>query len=299
MASFRNVKTKASYAIRDKVSHGTARHNNKECGLIHSVGTERSYTQALAGVQSWLNDSKAGDLKNISIEKAMQYLQERAGQVRQKTLDLDRQALQVLTETKLGRVKSAISPSRLATETRSYSPEQIKAIASAQNARYALATEIAHAAGLRAHELITILPVEERVASTHREWSNNRFEGREGKLYTIVGKGGLVTEKLLPVDLADRLEARRLGEPQKVRDRGINYLKHYDLGSGKKWSEDFSRISAQVLGFSNGGHGLRHSYAQERESELQARGYTLEEARGVVSNELGHFSSNTTRRYER
>jgi integrase len=115
----------------------------------------------------------------------------------------------------------------------------------------------------------------------------------------VVGKGGLVTEKILPNDLANRLEARRLSTPQNVRDRGINYERHYDIAGGKKWSEAFSRASKEILGFSNGGHGLRHSFAQERESELQARGYTMEEARGITAQEMGHFSPDTTRSYER
>ena len=106
-------------------------------------------------------------------------------------------------------------------------------------------------------------------------------------------------EKFIPNDLAERLEARRLDTPQQVRDRGINYERSYDIAGGKKWSESFSKASKEVLGFSNGGHGLRHSYAQERESELQQRGYSLEEARGIVSQEISHFSSETLRSYER
>lgn len=299
MPSFRSSKEKASHAIRSKVSHGLPRHMNKNNGQIHSLGTERNYTQALKGVQMWLDENRLGDLKNLNSNKAEKYLAERSLLVSQKTLDLDRQALQVLLASKLDRVQSSATPGRLATITRAYTPEQIKAIAASQNERHSLSTEIAHAAGLRAHELNTLRPASERPPSSHREWSSSRFEGRDGVPYTVVGKGGLVTEKMLSHDLVNRLEARRLSTPQNVRDRGINYERHYDIAGGKKWSEAFSKASKEILGFSNGGHGLRHSFAQERESELQARGYTMEEARGITAQEMGHFSPDTTRSYER
>lgn len=299
MTSFRNAKSKASHALRPLIAHGASRHDNRDDGLIHSIGTERNYRQALAGAQAWLDSVKGGDVKQITPAAAMEYLYLRAALVSQKTLDLDRHALQAVTGAKLERVKAYRAGGPLAAGTRSYTPAQVREIAAGQSERYSLATAIAHAAGLRAHELLTLRPVEERGASKHREWSANRFEGREGKLYTVVGKGGLITEKILPRDLADRLEARRLATPEQVRDRGINYTRHYDLAGGKKWSEDFSRTSREILGFSTGGHGLRHAYAQEREAELQSLGYTLGEARGVTAQEMGHFSAKTTRSYER
>jgi hypothetical protein len=299
MASFRSAKAKASHALRPLVAHGAPRHAAKDDGKIHSLGTERGYTVALAGVQKWLDSIKGGDVKRISTGVAMDYLMQRAAVVSQKTLDLDRQALQAVTGAKLTRVSAHRTGGRLATVTRSYTTAQVKEIAAGQSDRYALATLIAHSAGLRAHELITILPAVERCASQHREWSSNRFAGREGQVYTVIGKGGLITEKILPPELAARLEARRLDVPQQVRDRGVNYQRHYDLAGGKKWSGDFSRASRDVLGYSTGGHGLRHAYAQERETELQSRGYTLSEARGIVAQEMGHFSSATTRSYER
>lgn len=299
MPSFRNNKSKASHAIRSKVAHGVARHGNKNSGLIHSVGTERNYTQALKGVQSWLDENRLGELKDLTADQANKYLEVRATTVRQKTLDLDRQALQVLTEAKLDRVKSALPPSKLATSTRAYTSEQVQTIVSGQNERFGLATELVCAAGLRASELNTLRPVAERSASSHRDWSPNRFDGREGMMYTVVGKGGLVTEKIIPHSLAVQLESRRLSAPVNVRDRGINYERHYDIAGGKKWSSNFSKVSKEILDFSSGGHGLRHFYVQQREVELQSRGYTMCEARGIVAQEVGHFSPETTKGYER
>jgi len=299
MASFRNSKDKASHVLRDKVCHGSARHGRQADGQIHSLGTERNYKQALKGFQDWLSEGRLGDLKTTSQEVALKYLQERSTIVTQKTLDLDRQAIQVLLGEKLGRVKATVTKGRLGRSSRAYTPEQVKSIAAQQSERYSLATELAHAAGLRAHELLTLRLAGERPASSHREWSNNRFEGRDGVVYTVVGKGGLITEKLIPQELSNRLEARKLDVPQGVRDRGINYERFYDVVGGKKWSENFSSTSKEVLGFSFGGHGLRHSYVQVREVELQVRGFTLDEARGIVSQEVSHFSPETTKAYER
>lgn len=86
--------------------------------------------------------------------------------------------------------------------------------------RPAQVERIAYHAGLRAHELLTLMPACERQASGHRQWSADRFTGREGARYTVEGKGGLAREVMLPNRLADALEARRLDEPLQVIDRG-------------------------------------------------------------------------------
>lgn len=53
------------------------------------------------------------------------------------------------------------------------------------------------------------------------------------------------------------------------------------------------------MGFSNGGHGLRHSYAQERMNELQQQGMRYDQAKGTVAQEVGHFDKETTEAYLR
>ncbi|MCJ7603797.1 MAG: phage replisome organizer N-terminal domain-containing protein [Desulfobulbaceae bacterium] len=57
--------------------------------------------------------------------------------------------------------------------------------------------------------------------------------------------------------------------------------------------------SRRALGFSNGAHGLRHSYAQERMEELQCSGMNYEDAKGTVAQEVGHFAKDTTETYLR
>jgi integrase len=162
-----------------------------------------------------------------------------------------------------------------------------------------MATLLAHAAGLRAHELLTLQPVAERQASTHREWSAIRFHGRTGERYTVVGKGGLVREVLIPNHMATYLEAKHLSIPVQVTDRGVHYVQRYDIGGGRAWSQSFSAASKRELRFSNGGHGLRHSYAQERMKELQGSGLQYETAKATVAQELGHFDKETTEAYLR
>ena len=237
----------------------------------------------------------------MTAEQAHQYLDERAETVRQKTLDLDRQALQILPQIgKLDRTKSNLDRSPLETGGRAYTSVQVQMVAAAQSERYALATEIVHAGGLRGHELLTLRRADEQAASTHRKWSAERFEGRPDSVrYTVVGKGGLKREVALPGHLAARLEEKRWERPKTVTDRGIRYTQHYDLGGGLAWSRSFSAASKRALGWSTGGHGLRHSYAQERIEDLQRDGHTYDSALGLVSQEMGHFRADITEVYLR
>jgi len=300
MPSFRSPRAQAAHAVQSKTTHGQPRHGHQNSGAIHSIGTERNYSQALAGVTTWLHANHQGNLKNLTPEQAHQYLYERASRVGQKTLDLDRQAMQMHLGHTLDRIASTKLPSALATESRAYTPTQVMEITSQMPANFALATNIALAAGLRACELLTLRPTEEKMASGHREWSDNRFSGQENHVrYTVTGKGGLIREVTIPRDLASQLEVRRLSESQKVSDRGIFRSKAYDIPGGKKFSEQFSATSKQVLGFSLGAHGLRHTYAQKRVSELQANGHSITEAKGITAQELGHFSMTTTEAYLR
>jgi len=296
MPSFRSAKAQAQHAVYRKLSLGRGRHGNHDDGQIHSVGTARGYEQALKGFAGYLQSHRLGDLSSATVTEAEKYLAVRAGQVTQKTLDLDRQAIQMHLGIQLEVIKSKLE-TRLS--TRSYTGSQVERIASAQSERNGLATLIAHDAGLRAHELLTLRPAGERSASAHRQWSEDRFAGRAGQLYTVAGKGGLIREVVISSQLAARLEKNRLAEPKQVTDRGVRYTQHYDIGGGRAWSQSFSAASKRELGFSNGGHGLRHSYVQKRMGELQGRGMSYDEAKGTVAQEVGHFAKNTTEAYLR
>lgn len=296
MPRFRSAKSQAEYAVSQKVALGLGRHDHQADGRIHSVGTARGYGQALKGFTDYLQRHRLGDLHSATLEMTQQYLADRAGMVAQKTLDLDRQAMQMHLGIRLEVVKSE---RETILSTRSYTPAQVDRIASAQTERNSLATQIAYDSGLRAHELLTLRPASERQASSHREWTSDRFAGRVGERYTVEGKGGLIREVMLSKHLANRLEARRLNEPNQVTDRGVHYTQQYDLGGGRTWSQSFSAASKRELGFSNGAHGLRHSYAQNRMQELQCSGMQYDKAKGTVAQEVGHFDKETTEAYLR
>jgi len=267
-----------------------------------SVGTVRNVRQCLTQIARHL--AKDGlELLDLDQAKADAYLYSRVADLGQKALDGHRQALQKLLihvrgllpkGGKLTIVRS-LKPSRRG--GRAYAPHQVPMVAARQTAPNALATLIAHAAGLRAHELLTLARAAERPPDV-RPARPEKFEGRPGTDYTAVGKGGLVRLVRLPDDLARHLEERRLERPELVTDRGIRYQSRYDIGGGEAWSRSFSRASHAALGWSRGAHGVRHSYAQERMDELQRR-LVYDDALEVVSQELGHFRPQITEEYLR
>jgi len=300
MPSFAKSTTQAERAVSRAIATNLSRHDNRNDGKVHSIGTARAYESALDQVAKWDQAQGGVGLDRLTTEQAQAYLAERSEDLSQSTLDLHRQALQILPGVdKLDRIKSEVDRPGLAGQGRAYTPAQVRAIAEAQSEKNGLATEIAHATGLRAHELLTIRPVSEQPISGHRTWSDGRFTGREGVPYSVVGKGGLIREVQIPADLAQRLEARRLDIPRNVTDRGVRYQTYYNIGGGNAWSASFSRISKSELGYSTGAHGLRHSYAQQRMDELQNLLMPYKEALEVASQEMGHFRADITEVYLR
>ena len=273
---------------------------------IKSVGTVRNYEQALKNVATVMVN-QGQHLRDLDHDRAIIYLEQRAEEVGQKSLDIERQAIQsmfrhVTDKLDEGETLRVIrSEHEQVLHSRAYTQEQTHAIADNQREHNALSTEIAYAAGLRAKELITLLPIEERSAEIrqNKEPLDEKFMGREGQRYSVIGKGGLIREVVIPDNLAQRLEVRRLDQAVEVIDRNIIYQQNYNISAGRNWSQSFSRSSQQVLGWSNGAHGLRHSYAQERMDELRSRGLTREYALEVVSQELGHFRPDITEIYLR
>ena len=163
-----------------------------------------------------------------------------------------------------------------------------------------------HASGIRAREPLTLGRPAEQPPDDRRDRSHltgtaaegMKFAGRDGVVYTVAGKGGLVREVLLPHGLADRLEARRLDVPAHVVDRGVRYLQRYDAGGGQAFSASFSRASVEALAKSRGAHGMRHAFAQQRMRELMHHAeYRL--ALAIVSEEMGHFRTLVTVTYLR
>ena len=270
---------------------------------IRSVGTARNYQERLVQIAARIDVA----LTALTPERAVAYLKGRAAHVGQKTLDMERQAIQAMMVNVTRQLPpGATLPVVKSTEPhrprpRAYSPAQVRAVAARQDSRNALATEIAHASGIRAHELLTLGRPAEQSPDDRRDRSHltgtaaegMKFAGRDGVVYTVVGKGGLVREVLLPHRLAERLEERRLDAPERVFDRGVRYLQRYDVGGGHAFSVSFSRASIEVLGKSKGAHGMRHLYAQSRMRELMHHA-EYRHALAIVAEELGHFRSQFT-----
>jgi len=266
----------------------------QKSGAIESVRSLSNFEERLTVIARTFKENCLPSINNLTTELANKYLSDRACEVRQKTLDMERQAMQHVLGEKLPVFKSELQTIQA---SRAYTTEQVREVVAHQAPHNAISTEIAHAAGLRAHELHTIRPAHER-APDARPAHEAKFEGREGVSYTVTGKGGLTREIQLPRELSERLEGYRLAEPEKVTDRGVHYERSYEIGGGNAWSSSFTRASKQVHGWSNGAHGVRHSYAQERMSELQ-REYPRAEALQIVSQEMGHFRPEITEVYLR
>ena len=267
-----------------------------------SVRTVANYRDCLLQIARRIAP-EGHELRDLTPEAAVEYLRSRTADLGQKALDMHRQSLQAMLVhvsrrlrdgERLTVVRSA-KPRR--TGGRAYRPEQIRMVAAAQNARNGLSTLIAHAAGLRAHELLTLARSDEQPPD-RRPARPEKFAGRPGPDYTVIGKGGLVRVVRLPDGLAKRLEERRREEPVSVTDRGIHYTSRYDLAGGTSWSVSFGSASKRALGWTAGAHGARHAYAQERMDELQ-RSLVRADALEVVSQELGHFRPQITETYLR
>lgn len=314
------------------------RKDNTSAG-IHSIRTYREYVSSLSNAAKSLGvarvkhityemavgyliaRSNAG-LKNKSLSRdraALERLTGRALPNTQNIFDLStskqssyttksghilniKEALKVakrLDNTIVNNHKRAGKP--LSKISRAYTLDQFNAITERASDKAKLSLLITLDSGLRAHELITLRkPSEGKILSEARNWSNERFIGKEGVRYIVSGKGGLVREVMISKILSDKLESCRRGEPITVKDRGVNYTSYYDVISGQSLSQTFTDLSKETLNFSLGIHGLRHTYAQNRYCKITGR-LTEENdlSKRIVSQELGHMRSSITDVYLR
>ena len=148
--------------------------------VIESVGTVRNYEQALKTCCDYLKEFKLGALREITPEKAEAYLQLRATENSQSTIDMDRQAIQAMMQHVTHKLEpdqhlrtDIESTTETLYESRSYTPEQVDRVMSHQTERHAISTEICQQAGLRAHELFTLRPSGEVTPSPREVHENN------------------------------------------------------------------------------------------------------------------------------
>ncbi len=198
------------------------------------------------------------------------------------------------SQVKLPVIKSEV---KQILNSRAYTIDAMKVIHDRMSERHRLSFEVASVMGLRAHEIFELRPEKEQPRD-ERKWTD-LYPDRQGWVpYTVVGKGGFSHLKMLPPELAERLEQQRIPE-RTVRDRRIEYKQVYNLIGGNNLSSAFSRQSKISLNFSYGLHGIRHSYAQRRMEELPRSGLSREEALLIVSQEMGHLSPEITETYLR
>ncbi len=205
----------------------------------------------------------------------------------QRYLNSAKQALQKVFSLQLQTVESDVP---IILKSRAYEDGALDKIVKFQNEANAFASRLCWEGGLRAHELFTLERSYDLAPSSHRDWDPRRFAFMQDiVVYSVRGKGGLARNIAISVELAEQLERRRLPNPILRRSRGVNYLSNYEIGGGASFSQSFSTASSKALGFSNGAHGLRHSYAQRRLLELKSGGIDSLSAMEIVSQELGHF----------
>lgn len=181
---------------------------------------------------------------------------------------------------------------------RAMHPQCIKIVLETLSPRHRFAAELAVAGGLRAKELLTISP-EEFQKRANRDWENAFTDKQHMEMHTVVGKGGRTHPKAFIKELADKLESLKLDEPRVVVDRGKTYTQKYDLSFGQKLSQAWGTASRKALGYSNGIHSVRHTYAVLRYEKFKALEMKEVHALAGVSKELGHANPKTSLTYLR
>jgi len=291
---------KAVKAITDL---GVPRHGNKSDGKFHSVGSARNAKQTFKLCSAFCREYgfTKESFKSLTVQTAEKYLQHRAEKIQQKQLNIERNALNKhLSKVHNKPIELPFQNSYRATSpivNRAYSHDQVKQLIDAAvvdgKRDLAVSIAIAYNAGLRAEELHTIAPPGSSNPSNHRTWSVDIYTGRESWTSTTVnGKGGLVREIRYTPEFQKTLATYRREMPTLITDRAreTKYESHYKLIAGQKFSKAFGALSQKVFGWSNGAHGLRHSFAQRRLIELKNH-FQHDHARKVLAQELGHFDT--------
>lgn len=280
---------------------GVGKPKTKESRLIHG---RRTYAEQIRIVSKAAYDINVKKLKHITPQMAQNYLNQcRDNGLSQKYLSSIKIALERVVfiknnKQRLERVEANPKSYRtLEDRDRAYTNEQLHAILKHLSPQAQLSVLLAYNAGLRAEELLTLQRRDEANPSTSRSWNKERFLGREvGTRYIVTGKNGLKREVMIENKLAKMLESLRYDSPKLIYDRKQPFMINYDVLGGKRFSDAFSKASKKALGWSHGAHGLRFSYAQRRiDDELIHLPY--QDAKLIVSQELGHFREEITERY--
>lgn len=288
---------RAENLIADRTRLGMSRKEAKSMGFIASLGTARAYLYCLSPYFEWLQINEIEVEEQDHKKHIVNFLDEISETISQSYLNQHCQALKVIF--KIHSLPRFIAKKQTEYFKRSYSWNEVKEVLKFLNEKDAISTLIAYSSGLRAHELATLRLASETSRSKSRPWRNDLFAGMiDSVLYVVTGKGGLKRYVALPQYLSKLLESRRC-EEKSVIDRGIWYKNIYDISYGQKFSNSFSKASKKALGFSNGAHGMRHSFVKRRIRKLLDLNYCLSDVMLIVSQEVGHFRPLITLCYAR
>ena len=163
------------------------------------------------------------------------------------------------------------------TDSRAYADAK-GVIASIENQDNHLGAKVQHEAGFRIHE-VSLIHEEQR-----KGIRQETVTGEERGVIEVQGKGGKVYEGMVSQETYRELENH-------IKDNGEFAIDKADYG------RDLRAAALEHGEDYHGSHDLRHTHAQERFHEIQENGYSREDARQIVSRELGHERPDITERY--
>ena len=302
------VERAALRAVASLCRFGESRHINKNENVICGRSTATRYVGAMRAFGKALQNCKDQfDVKvrvgQINAEQASRVLESMSSDHRQKSLNVSTKIAEMhlrnLTQDNTIRLERIKSEVPTIVQSRALTDSQTRLLMQNASPRLALSIEISRSCGLRAEGLYTIRQLHEQ-PPTERRYPEGTYNAPKGYVtYTVIEKGGLCRPVHMRQELANRLEACRREEPVRVYDRGVSIKSYYNLIGGNSFSSSVTRLSNEVLGYSNGAHAFRHSYAQQRMVELQNSGLTERGAKLVLSKELGHFRASIVDYYLR
>ena len=278
-------------------------------GKFYSVASAKKAKENLKRVAQAMR-RQGVTLKEITTAQAQKWINQLPDRgMTQKSISAYKTALELCPQVEAIKAPRAIAqPGPKATLPRATTPERAALIFSHQREPMRLTSEIVSDAGLRAAEVLTLRRLDRvpdddpaRGKMARRPWDEQRWEGRDGVRYLVIGKNGLPREIVLRADLADRLEARHLDVPREITDRDVRISQHYNIPGGQAWSQSFTDAAHRALGAGNspGGHALRHAFAHDRMDFLLDQGLPHTAAEERIAQEMGHFRPSSTPVYLR
>lgn len=265
--------------------------------VIRSLGTARDYQACIANFLSFRSDGNVPDDGPYLRAEMGDFLRLSALTWRQKTMDQHRHALNKVFCVDLPRYLAEVPTNSAG---KAYTEDEVRRIVPHQMPRNALGTELLFSTGMRAFEPLRLCDAHVMEPSAERPWRDDLFVGlHDFVVCRCPGKGGLCRSVAVPARLYEELDRRRYDAPADVRDRKIDYITYFDVGSGQALSQSFGDASRGALGFSLGIHGLRHAYIQRRLAQLNSLGIPPRDVLEICSQEVGHFRAEITLHYTR